>query len=368
MNLALLGLATAVPSRTIEQSAAAELVKPLCCETPEQAKLLGVLYRRTTVRRRASVLIENEGGPTETVQSFFRPLSHPGDSGPTTGERMSVYGPEAEVLATESGGKALEKSGLAPEEITQLITVSCSGFAAPGVDVALMDNLGLSPEVGRTHIGFMGCHGVLNGLRVARGLLEEGEPGSILLVAVELCSLHLQYGWDPERIVANALFADGSGALVLGPEARSTRGWKLLASGSYLFPDSRDAMTWRVADHGFVMSLSPTVPELIGGGLKSWISGWLDGRGLSLEDVPTWAVHPGGPRILSAVETSLSLRKDQMEVSRSVLAEHGNMSSATVVFLLERLIEQGASLPCVALGFGPGLAVEATLFGEGVDR
>lgn len=230
------------------------------------------------------------------------------------------------------------------------------------MDITLIKRLGLPPGAGRTHIGFMGCQGALNALRVAAAFAETEPTACVLVCAVELCSLHFQYGADAERAVANALFADGAAAVVVGSAARSqTAAWRVAASGSCLFPASEDGMTWRVGDHGFEMTLSARVPALIASRLRPWLTSWLGDRGLTLGRVGSWAVHPGGPRILQAVVSSLGLAPEAVEVSRRVLAKHGNMSSPTILFVLDRLQRAQAPRPCVALGFGPGLVAEATL-------
>jgi predicted naringenin-chalcone synthase len=185
----------------------------------------------------------------------------------------------------------------------------------------------------------------------------------VLVCAVELCSLHYHYGWDPEKMVANALFADGAAAVVGAPDTVAPAdAWCLDATGSCLFPASAEAMTWAIGDHGFEMTLSPLVPDLIGAHLRPWLENWLGRHGVRLSQVASWAVHPGGPRILTAIEKTLGLPRSANTVAREVLAECGNMSSPTVLFLLDRLREQRAPRPCVALGFGPGLTAEAMLF------
>jgi predicted naringenin-chalcone synthase len=184
---------------------------------------------------------------------------------------------------------------------------------------------------------------------------------------VELCSLHHQFGWDADTIVANALFADGAAAVVglacdaSRKESARETGYRLVASGSTLIEDSEDAMSWRIGDHGFRMTLSPRVPDLICQHLRPWLVGWLAPRGLTLDAVGSWAVHPGGPRILSAFREATGLGASTLETSGSILAEFGNMSSPTVLFILDRLRKTHAPRPCVALAFGPGLAVEAAL-------
>lgn len=266
------------------------------------------------------------------------------------------------ALAVSAARESLRDADVLPERVTHLITVSCSGFNAPGFDIALFKQLGLAPEVARTHVGFMGCHGLLNGLRVARAFLAADPRACVLVCAVEMCSLHHQYGWNADRIVANALFADGAAALVaISGQSSSNSLYHVVASGSRLLDDCEDAMTWRIADHGFEMTLSPRVPELISRTIRPFLESWLAGQGTDLAAVGSWAVHPGGPRILAAFGEATGLDRALLEPSYQVLAEYGNMSSPTVLFILERLRLSGAPRPCVALAFGPGLAVEAAL-------
>jgi predicted naringenin-chalcone synthase len=276
---------------------------------------------------------------------------------------MAHYEAEALPLAERAARAALDASGVRAGDITHLVTVSCTGFAAPGFDIGLMKRLGLPATAERTHVGFMGCHGGLNGLRAAAAYTGSDPSARVLLCCVELCSLHFHYVWDPKRLVANALFADGASALVGVPETAAPAGaWVRRASGSCLFPDSESAMTWNIGDHGFDMTLSSRVPNLLRAGLRPWLEGWLARHGLRVEDVATWAVHPGGPRVLTDIEAALGLPEGTTAVSREVLSECGNMSSATVLFVLQRLLRRGAPAPCVALGFGPGLVAESALF------
>ncbi|HEY8503652.1 MAG TPA: type III polyketide synthase [Gemmataceae bacterium] len=363
MSMDILGLGTAAPElvATRQESAAAA---PYFCKPDEtQARLLPVLYRKAGVERRHLAIIDTAtGGPFER-QNFFAPARDADDRGPTTAQRMQRYERYAPELARRAAAAALADASLAPGEVTHLVTVSCSGFYAPGFDIALMRSLGLRPGVARTHVGFMGCHGAMNALRVAHAFTQADPSARVLLCALELCSLHFRYGWDPETVVTNALFSDGSAAAVCAPPRGAKPRWTLRESGSVLMPDSEDAMTWRVRDHGFEMTLSPRVPELIARHLRPWLGEWLAGRGVKLEEVGSWAVHPGGPRILQAVGETLGLPAEALKASREVLAEYGNMSSPTVLFVLQRLSREQAARPCVALGFGPGLVAEGMLLG-----
>ncbi len=267
------------------------------------------------------------------------------------------------------------------------MTVSCTGFFAPGIDVALIEGLALPRTVERIQVGFMGCHGAINGLQVAEAIVRARPESRVLLCAVELCSLHYCFEWEPSRAVGNAVFADGAAALVVaaGPIRASVNGngstaaaaangsaigggadaagrWRIAATGSCLIPNSTDDMTWRIGDRGFEMYLSPLVPDVIKEHLREWLAGWLAKQGVTIESVGSWAVHPGGPRILSAVEEALGLPRSATAMSREILATCGNMSSPTVLFIIERLQAAGCPRPCVALGFGPGLTAEAALF------
>jgi predicted naringenin-chalcone synthase len=181
--------------------------------------------------------------------------------------------------------------------------------------------------------------------------------------------LHYHFGNIADKLIANAIFADGAAAVVgssiPGPReqlAARHKEWSLAASGSCLIPGTADEMSWTVGNHGFEMTLSRKVPGSIATHLRAWLERWLEENNLKLHDIASWAIHPGGPKILSAVEESLELSAAAMAASRGVFADYGNMSSPTVLFILDRLRKSNAGRPCVALGFGPGLVVEGALF------
>ena len=342
MPLSVIGLGTAVPQGRISQAEALALAPQMVTASPRQQRLLERIYQRSGVTHRHCI----------------PPSVSPN---PTTAERMRRYQPAALDLAHRASLLALEDAGIEASAITHLITVSCTGFGAPGFDLALIASLPLPMDVARTHVGFMGCHGAFNGLRVARAFVEADPKACVLLCAVEVCSLHLQEGWNPDHIVANALFADGAGAVVAVGSEVGSGGLQLVASASTVLPGTEELMGWTIEDHGFSMVLSSQVPSRIAANLRPWLDHWLAGQGLALPEVETWAVHPGGPRILRAVLESAGLEPAQIDLSSDVLSQFGNMSSATILFILERLRTRAGSGPCLALGFGPGLTVEAAL-------
>jgi predicted naringenin-chalcone synthase len=288
-------------------------------------------------------------------------LPGPDPLGPPTEVRMKMYADHAPPLATEAAAKALADSGLSAAEVTHLVTVSCTGFVSPGLDFAVMTKLGLRPTVERVQVGFMGCHGAINGLRVANALAAA--PARVLMCAVELCSLHYYYGMSADKVVANALFADGAAAVIgrTSRERERPESFQLTATGSCLFPNTAGLMGWVIGDHGFEMVLSKKIPAAIERGLGPWLTTWLASHGLSVPAVGSWAVHPGGPKILDATEASLGLPPDALAESRGVLADYGNMSSPTVLFIVDRLRRRNAPRPWLLLGFGPGLVAEVAL-------
>jgi predicted naringenin-chalcone synthase len=356
------GIGTAVPPHAIAQQDAAAMATTLCNYDDAQKRRIEKLYGLTRVSHRHSVLLKPSPNG-RAVQQFFQPSNGTPSQGPPLSERMECYEKEAPRLALEAAQAALLESGVDAGTITHIITVSCSGFVAPGIDVALIRALELPSTTERTHVGFMGCHGALNAIRVAHAFLGSMPDARILIVAVELCSLHYQYSADDEVNLANGLFSDGAAALILtGTPPRGVPAWRCAATGSCILPDSEAAMTWKIRDHGFQMTLSREVPAIIKAHLLSWLSQWLSENGLSVDEVKSWAIHPGGPAILQGVRQALSLKNEDLVGSWDVLRDYGNMSSPTVLFVIDRLRRQKAPLPCVALGFGPGLAAEAVLW------
>ncbi len=374
MHIELSGFGCVLPKGSLTQTDAAHAANHLRrfdedAVADRQLQLLTALYRRSGVQKRHSVLLLE--GETNAIdrQTFYEKADSRDHKGPGTEARMQRYEQHAPELAEQACREALTEAETDPSEITHLVTVSCSGFNSPGYDLSLFDRLNLNRDTSRTHVGFMGCHGALNGLRVARALLCSQPNAVVLLCAVELCTLHHQYTDEPQQIVANSLFADGAAAVVMraipphvhaSSEANAKK-WHLVSNGSYLLPDSQEAMSWRIGDNGFQMTLSAQVPELIKTHLKPWLEHWLGKQGIGIHQVASWAVHPGGPRILSATSEALSLPEKALEASTHILSQYGNMSSPTILFILNHMQQRSATGACVALAFGPGLVVESAL-------
>ncbi|TVQ60970.1 MAG: type III polyketide synthase [Phycisphaerales bacterium] len=356
MSARLWSIGTATPAGLITQGEVADLACRVSGENARE-RALRVIYRRAGVVTRGSVLVGADG----KMEMFEPPPGGSVSGGPTTGERLAAYPEAASELARRACETALERAGVRAPRVTHLITVSCTGFDAPGVDCALVASLGLPATVRRTHVGFMGCHGAINALAAARAYAEADPSACVLVCCVELCTLHFQYSDEASVAVANALFADGAAAAVVA-SGDGPRG-SLIVRGveSVIIPGTRDCMTWRIGDHGFVMTLSSRVPEVLAAEVPGWVRGWLPRYGFGVADVRSWAVHPGGPRVVSSVAEGLGLDASSVSASREVLAEHGNMSSPTVLFIAERQWRAGDGAPLVAMAFGPGLTGEALL-------
>ena len=343
----ILGIGTAVPM-SVEQTRIMDIAVRLFKGTDEQRNVLRRIYARSGVERRG-VVLDDVGELT----AFYAE-----DESPSTASRMKCYERFAPALAERAARAALEQASTPVERITHLITVSCTGFASPGFDAALIERLHLSRSVKRTNIGFMGCHAALNAIEVARSIARASSEARVLICCVELCSLHLAYGWEMQKIVSNALFADGAASLVIGQSDDASR-WRIVETASFLMPDTKREMGWTIGDNGFAMTLSPHVPAQVEANIRGWCDAWLGEAGANVEAIDHWAIHPGGPRVLCAAAAGLKIDAARLQVSRDVLREHGNMSSTTVLFILQKLGDAKGN--CVSLAFGPGLVMEGLL-------
>jgi predicted naringenin-chalcone synthase len=288
-------------------------------------------------------------------------------SGWGTAARMERFVQEAVPLGGEAVGKALAAAGLDPADVGGFVVASCTGYATPGVDILVARDTGMPASVQRLHVGHMGCYAALPALGAASDFVVARQRPAVLL-CVELTSLHVQPSTDTARrgeptpqdlqqMVAHALFADAAAAVVLEPGGP---GWEVVDAVARTDVGTADHMTWDVTDLGFVMGLSPKVPDVLAVHARPVVEELLDRHGLGVEQVQGWAVHPGGRRIVEVVGEALGLSEEQTAPSYAVLDEAGNCSSATVLLVLERVQIEPGEL-AVAMAFGPGLTLCATL-------
>ena len=312
------------------------------------------MARLSAIERRYSFVdpISTEDGSWRDAEQVYVP----GDF-PTTARRMELF----EQFAPQLAHCALDKLALTDEErreITHVIVTSCTGLYAPGLDFEVVKHLGLDPSVERTMIGFMGCYAAINALKSAHHIVRSEPLAKVLVLNLELCSLHFQETHELEQVLSFLLFADGCSAGLISAQQHG------LAIDSFLalnIPQTSKMITWRIGGLGFDMHLSGEVPGEIGRALKE--TGDRITRGKDPHSIDLWAVHPGGRSILDAVEKGLSLPADALSCSRDILARYGNMSSATVMFVLQQVMKraQSGQQGC-AMSFGPGLTAETMLF------
>jgi len=288
---------------------------------------------------------------------------------PDTEARMTQYEKWSKLLAKEAVRKIFENNNILPEEINRLITISCTGFFAPGLDYFLIDEFGIPAAAKRTNIGFMGCAASLIGFNSVSESLKSSDDSEInaLMVSVELCSLHLQTEATRDNILANMIFADGAGAALFSSSKRHKEKAKLnlIFSESYLFANSREFMGWKIGNYGFEMMLSSDLPKIILEKAVPQLIRILFSYGIKPEDISFWALHPGGRAILDALQNGLNLNEEKMKPSREVLKNFGNMSSVSILFVLKEIINSNQIRQgeyCCAVAFGPGLTMEVSLF------
>lgn len=289
----------------------------------------------------------------------------------STGERMGEYARGAYPLARQAVERCLTQlqAGVGgrpvTETITDLIIVSCTGYLAPGLDIQLARDLGMPRDVRRVVIGHMGCFGALVGMRQSLAALAAHPGARVLLVCVELCSLHFVPTLDVEALTSFALFGDAAAAMVIGAPTVGDQSTPTVVD-TYCAADfeSANQMSWTITDAGFIMGLSPRVPITLRRNVHDVVDGLLAPHDLDSSDITHWIIHPGGPSILEVIAKKLELTGEQMAPSWQVLAEHGNCSSATVLLILERMLREGSAKQGewgVMMAFGPGLTLETAL-------
>jgi predicted naringenin-chalcone synthase len=343
MPASIISLATAKPEFEYTQSQTTDWIGGHLCLSDTEKKELTVLHRATGVAFRQSVLPD--------FLSDNPILYSKNGSSPDTASRMKVYREFAAPLATKASEKCLQNHE--KKSITHLIAVSCTGMYAPGLDIDLVKALDLNANVHRTSLTFMGCYGAFTGLKLAAALAQT-EGNRVLMVCVELCTLHFQFDKSADSLLSSALFADGAAAVLI---ENSSSGLALEQFETALLPKSGQEMSWEICNTGFRMGLSSYVPDLIGQGIGELLSR------LKVSKADLYALHPGGRKILKVLEQCLGLEKSQIENSYQILREHGNMSSATFLFVLETVWKQQNNKDKTVLGmaFGPGLTIESVL-------
>lgn len=366
MVTSILSIGTAVPTARLQQSETRDLFASQPGVDRLTSRLIGAAFDQSAIENRYSVIGSADARSSTFVDERGHILS------PTTGERNAIYRRDAPGLSAAAAREALQRSGYEADAVTHVITASCTGFFAPGPDFLLVKALGIRPDAERYHIGFMGCAAAFPALRTATHICD-AQPGSVVLVVcTELCSIHIRASSDPEQIVASAVFGDGAAAAIVSSAEPKTDG-PVLEVGEFttaVTSEGEHDMDWTIGDKGFEMRLSAEVPRIIGREIAEVVESMLGAGCDPLTDVDGWAVHPGGRSVLDRVQSGIGLPNDAMSHSRAVLRDYGNMSSATILFILQRLMTDDApginprkpGSKIAGLCFGPGLTVETAIF------
>jgi predicted naringenin-chalcone synthase len=357
----LIGISTAVPPFVVDQKKAAEELKKRMAVNPVIARLIDMASAQSGIAKRHIVIPDAEENSKEKFYSvdgiYFSP---------DTKKRMTEYERWSKILVKEAVEKIIKKYNINNSDIHRLITISCTGFFAPGLDQYLIEEFKLNPDIRRTNIGFMGCAASLIGFNSVLEAMSSlnRENLNTLLVSVELCSIHLQTAPSRDNILSNMIFADGCAAAFFSKDMKQKGSFELIECESVLFGNSSEYMGWKIGNSGFEMILSSELPKIIYETAVPALLKILDKHQLKKEDIKYWALHPGGRAILDSLQKGLELSETEMLPSREVLKKYGNMSSASILFVMEEILANNKIAKdeyCAAVAFGPGLTMEAAI-------
>lgn len=355
-------IATLVPEHFFEQSFLRDRMKEYISEQKATQRIIHHIYSKSGIDKRHTVI--NDFNANGSPRFFFEKDGTLNK--PSTGKRNDLYADQGKQLFIETARKTIsENRSAAKEDITHVITVSCTGFFAPEPGFEIIRALGLPPSTQRFHLGFMGCFAAFPAMKMAKAFCEADPEANVLVVCLELCSIHLQDSEETDNLISASVFGDGAAGMIINASPPpDSKGYELKQFSTSIAEDSQEDMAWTIGDTGFNMVLSTYVPEIIESNLAEAIQPLLEDYNLTPKDIHHWAIHPGGRAILDKIEQSFDLQKEQLAAPRKVLADYGNMSSATILFVLSHLLgqkEQSNSDSVLAMAFGPGLTIESGL-------
>ncbi len=324
----------------------------------DEKRKLAFLYHHSGIETRHSAIPDY--GVAKTNWQFLPQNNQ--DAFPSIDLRMDLYKKNAAPISIEAIQKCID-SHIRPEQITHLITISCTGMSAPGLDLEIMEAMQLSPMIFRTSINFMGCYAAIHGLKLAKFICDSEPNAQVVLVATELCTLHFQKEYTLENASSSLLFADGSAAVLINNKSHHPKALHIEGFHSQVAFQGKKDMAWEISSKGFLMTLSSYIPQIIKEDIELLIKSALKKKGLTHNDIPFWCIHPGGKKIVDVIEQKLSLTKEQTKYARKILAENGNMSSPTILFVLKEIMDAPIKTNehIFGIAFGPGLTMETFL-------
>ena len=353
-------IGTANPANKVNQPVLADFMVRAMQLKADEARKLKAIFRASGIETRYSVV--DDYGKEDGFDFYSNTFDL--EPFPSTRQRLELFRAKSIALSIDAITNCLDKvDSFSYNTITHLIVVSCTGMYAPGLDIDLVKSLKLSTNVERICINFMGCYAAFNAIKIADTICQSNVNAKVLVVCTELCSIHFQKESTEDNLLANALFADGSAALLIEGSPRKGLNLKPVSFYCDLAADGEEDMAWTIGDLGFEMRLSAYVPEVIRNGIKNLTTSLLARISNQLSDISYFAIHPGGKKILEVIEQELGLTKEQNYASYEVLKNYGNMSSPTVLFVLQEInnklngVDDGKKI--LSFAFGPGLTLES---------
>ncbi|MEN9600197.1 MAG: hypothetical protein RL596_2518 [Bacteroidota bacterium] len=351
----IISIATAVPAYKHAQKDILAFMQDIYALPEKENRVLKFLYDHSGINSRYSAIPDYS---KVFESSKFIPTNKHAIF-PLLEERMGIYEKVALDLSVEAITKLID-GYVQPTDITHLITISCTGMSAPGLDLQVMEALQLAPTIFRTSINFMGCYAAIHGLKMAKMICDSTPNANVVVVATELCTLHFQQAYSEDNAASSLLFADGAAAVLVSNTMQTKQSLQMDGFYATVANKGKDDMAWELSSKGFLMRLSSYIPQLIESDVEALVAAALTANKYSKEDITHWCIHPGGKRILDLIEKKLALPTDALKTSRTVLKEYGNMSSPTVLFVLKELMETSnvAQAKMMGMAFGPGLTME----------
>lgn len=351
----IISIATAVPEHCHRQQDILQFMQQAYNLDATDKRKLSFLYSQSGIQHRYSVLQDFSLSPQQwqfiNVESNeYTPLE----------KRLHLYKQHALPLSLEAATRCLNKIEK-PVTVTHLITVSCTGMSAPGLDLELVEALQLSPNIFRTSVNFMGCYAGIHALKLGKMICDTDAKANVLIVATELCTLHFQQEYTMDNAASSLLFADGSAAILMSNDDAKKPIASINNFHAAIACKGKQDMAWEISSKGFLMTLSGYVPQLIEEDIASLVAAALQQSNLTLEDVGYWCIHPGGRKIIDNIQKQLHLQPEAMQHARKVLNDYGNMSSATIFFVLDEICRQEkaqGNTNAIGIAFGPGLTME----------
>lgn len=351
----IISIGTALPAYSHKQQDIFQFMQQVYAPSEVEKRKLRFLYTQCGIDQRYSV-IPDYSRPVNDWK--FYPQTEGLEPFPSLEQRMAVYNKKAPQLAVDAIRNCLHDK-IHPKDITHLITVSCTGMSAPGLDLQVMELMDLDKSIFRTSVNFMGCYAAIHAMKIADAFCATDKNAKVMIVCAELCTLHFQREATMDNIASSLLFADGAAAVLLTHNEAGVDGLVLDMFYSEVMPKGKRDMAWELSSTGFLMTLSGYVPDLIQEDFSTVVERVLEKDNLKPADVTHWCLHPGGKRIVDAIKKSLSLEEADVAISREVLRRYGNMSSATILFVLKEMLQQKKKInKLFGAAFGPGLTVE----------